>query len=136
MDLSQWQRELVENARVARLGTVARDGRPALVPVCYALVDDRFVIAIDEKPKSGRELGRLRHLRRDPRAALLIDHYDDDWTRLAWLRFEGEAVTLSAREWPAAITALRSRYPQYAEMDLDSAPLIVFSPRRVVAWRW
>ena len=132
-----WQRAFIEKLRVARLATVASSGYPALVPVCYALVADQLVIAIDEKPKSTTSLARLRNIGRDPRVSILFDRYDEDWTKLAWVRVEGEAsVGAAGAGRPDALQALRERYPQYRQMDLESRPLVVVQPRTVVAWRW
>jgi PPOX class probable F420-dependent enzyme len=132
-----WEQELIESTPRAVLGTVAKDGRPHLVPVCYALFSDVFVIAVDEKPKRAGELARVRNLRRDPRATLLIDRYDNEWTRLAWLRVDClGTVLLDGKDEPGALAALRGRYAQYRAMDLESLPLIVLKPARSVSWRW
>jgi PPOX class probable F420-dependent enzyme len=136
MRLSAWERALIEESRAARLATIGPRGLPALVPVCYAFIEDRFVIPIDEKPKSGRPLARLQNIDRDPRVSLLMDRYDDDWTQLAWLRIEGTAAAIDGSAWPAAIVALRGRYPQYAGMALETRPLIVITPTRSRSWRW
>lgn len=133
----RWQLELVAECRVARLGTIAADGRPRLVPVCYAVVGGTVVIAVDEKPKRGGRLARLRDIARDPRVTMLVDRYEDDWTRLAWVRIEGRAaVQERGEEHPAALEALRARYPQYREMRIEKLTLIVITPERVVGWRW
>ena len=132
-----WHLELLEESRVARLGTIAPDGRPRLVPVCYALVGETVFIAIDEKPKRGGRLARLRDIERDPRVTLLADRYEEDWARLAWVRIEGRATVLErGDEHPVALEALRARYPQYGSMGLEALPLIVVTPERVVGWRW
>jgi PPOX class probable F420-dependent enzyme len=132
-----WQMALIAELRVARMATIAADGSPQQVPVCYALVDGAFVIAIDEKPKSGRPLGRLRNIERDCRVGLLFDRYDEDWRLLAWVRVDGEASLLTAgAEWPVALAALRGRYAQYETMALEGRPLIVVRPQRVTSWRW
>ena len=135
--LEPWHRDLLAECRIARLGTIAPDGRPRLVPVCYALVGDAIAIAIDEKPKSTTELARVRDIRRDPRATLLVDRYDDrDWERLAWLRIDARAEVLgTASEWREGLTALRARYPQYAVMALESLPLLRLASTRAVGWR-
>lgn len=132
-----WHRDLLGDCRVARLGTIAPDGPPRLVPVCYALVEDAIVIAIDEKPKSTTDLARVRDIRRDPRVTLIVDRYDDeDWSRLAWVRVDATAEVLATgSEWPEGLTALRARYPQYATMALESLPLLRLTPTRVAAWR-
>lgn len=133
----RWQLELLGECRVARLGTIAPDGPPRIVPVCYAVVGEAVVIAVDEKPKRGGRLARLRDIERDARVTLLVDRYEDEWARLAWVRIEGRAAVLErGDEHPAALEALRERYPQYGEMGLEALPLIAVTPERVVGWRW
>lgn len=133
----QWQLALIDELRVARLATVTHDGAPHLVPVCYAPVEDRFVVAIDEKPKRGTPLARLRNIEHEPRVSLLFDRYDDDWMRLAWVRIDGVASVLeSGAGNPEALAALRARYAQYAAMALETLPLIVIEPHKIAGWRW
>ena len=135
--MEAWQERLLEDERSGALGTIARSGIPQLVPVCYALVGGEIAIAIDEKPKAGGALARVRNLERDPRATLLVDHYEERWERLAWLRLEGEARTLARGDaWPGALEALRRRYPRYRGMAIEGRPLIRLRPTRVVGWRW
>ncbi|MDZ7727188.1 MAG: TIGR03668 family PPOX class F420-dependent oxidoreductase [Dehalococcoidia bacterium] len=135
--LSEADRELLDSCRNGVLGTVAKDGRPHLVPVCYARLGDEVVIAIDEKPKQDRKLARVRNIERDGRATLLVDRYSDDWTQLAWVRVDA-AATVEPRgaSHPDALAELRARYPQYREMALEELPLIRLRPERVVSWRW
>lgn len=135
--MDAWQVRLLEDERAGVLGTIARSGLPQLVPVCYALVGDAIAIAIDEKPKRGTTLARIRNIERDPRATLLVDHYEERWERLAWLRLEGDADVLEqGSAWPEALAALRRRYPRYRSMALEGLPVIRLRPARVVGWRW
>ena len=92
--MEAWQAQLLAEERAGVLGTIARSGLPQLVPVCFALVEGDIAIAIDEKPKRGGTLARVRNIERDPRATLLVDHYEERWERLAWLRLEGDASVL------------------------------------------
>jgi PPOX class probable F420-dependent enzyme len=132
-----WEEALMLECRSATLATVARDGTPNTVPVCFAYFEDAIAIAIDEKPKEGTRLARLRNIERDPRVSLLIDRYDDDWSQLAWVRIEGTAdICDRGDKWPAALQALRGRYWQYGDMALEELPVIRIAPRRVVSWRW
>lgn len=134
---ASWELHLLDELRVGRLGTIASDGRPHLVPVCYARIEDTFFIPIDEKPKRSLNLERVRNIERDPRVTLLFDRYDDDWTRLAWIRAEGTArVFPSGGEFAAALAALRARYAQYAAMALEERPLIQVTATSVSSWRW
>jgi PPOX class probable F420-dependent enzyme len=121
--------------RVAHLATAAADGNPHVVPVCFAYYDGNFWLAIDEKPKRTTRLTRLRNIEANPKASLLFDRYDDDWSRLAYVLVHGHAEVLpEGRERSAALAALRRRYQQYQNMDLEGRPLIRITPERVTAW--
>lgn len=133
----RWQRQLLDECRVARLATIMEDGRPRLLPVCYAVLNDHIVIPVDEKPKRSIELARLRDIRRNRHVTFLADRYEEDWTRLAWVRVEGEAHVLDhAVAAPDGLALLRARYPQYAGMALEPLPLVDITPTRVTGWRW
>jgi PPOX class probable F420-dependent enzyme len=116
MDLRGMQlRELVRRARVARLATTGADGRPHLVPVCFALLGDTVYSAVDHKPKRTNRLRRLANIAATGQACLLVDHYDDDWTALWWVRLDGHGrVVTDPAEAARAVAALVDRYPQYA----------------------
>lgn len=132
-----WQVALLEECRVGRLATVGGGGRPHLVPVCYALVEGLITIPVDEKPKRTQRLARLRNIERDPRATFLVDRYDEDWSRLAWVRIDGRAEVVARGELqPGAVAALRLRYPQYGLMRLELLPLVLITPEHVAGWRW
>ena len=94
--LPGWAQELLAEARVARLGYVDEDDHPRVLPVTFAVAAGAVWSAIDEKPKRSAEPARLRHLRRRPEAALLVDLYDDDWSRLAWVQLLGTVDVLPA----------------------------------------
>jgi PPOX class probable F420-dependent enzyme len=131
----------LEAHRVGHLATTGADGAPHVVPVCYALDDAALYFVADEKPKRrpARELVRLRNIRENPRAALVVDHWDEDWRRLAWVLVRGPAVVVTDHgRHAAALQALRARYPQYRAMALDDPernPVVALSPLRVVVWR-
>lgn len=103
-------------ARVARLATVDEAGRPHLVPVTFALDVDVAYSAVDHKPKTTRDLKRLRNIEANPRVSLLVDEYSDDWTQLWWVRADGTATILRD---PATFTEpnrlLAAKYPQYQQ---------------------
>lgn len=89
--LHGWQRIAVTEARVARLSTTRADGRPHVVPMTFALLSggehaDALVTAVDAKPKRTTDLQRLRNIAANPAVSVLVDHYDDDWTQLWWVR--------------------------------------------------
>src|SRR5262249_22599651 len=105
----------LQDARVARLATVDERGAPHLVPVCYATDGHAYYSPIDAKPKRTPSGGlrRVRNIRANPRVALLIDHYEEDWRRLSWMMVQGRAELLSAGpEWNEARTLLETKYPQ------------------------
>jgi PPOX class probable F420-dependent enzyme len=119
-------------ARVGRLATVTPEGRPHVVPVCFALDGDVVYSAVDDKPKATRSLTRLDNVRASPGAALLVDHYDEDWQRLWWVRADGEARVLeeSAPEHRRAAELLRGKYDQYRDHRLGSVIAL-----HVQSWR-
>lgn len=124
--------------RVARLATADREGHPHVVPVCYAWDGTRFVMPLDEKPKrvGDRALRRVRNIEARHEAALVIDRYDDDWSRLGYLLAQGQADLLppDAPDHPELLALLRARYPQYQTMALESRPLLTLTPSRITAW--
>ena len=135
--LSAGQRRFVESMRVARLATADASGAPHVVPVCYALLDDNLYVTIDEKPKRAgfRAMKRLRNIEENPGVAVVVDRYDDDWSRLAWVMLRGRAEILDAGdEHDRAQSALRDRYPQYRAMRLEPLPVIALRVARVNAW--
>src|SRR6187397_2768867 len=89
-------------ARVARLATIGPDSRPHLVPIVFVVVDDVVWSAVDSKPKSTRALRRLDNIRSHPRVSVLVDHYDDDWTSLWWVRIDGDAQVVGHESAEAA----------------------------------
>jgi PPOX class probable F420-dependent enzyme len=108
-------RRLVGGARVARLGTVDPDHGVHLVPVTFAFVGEAVVTAVDHKPKRSRRLRRVANIERNHHVTLLVDHYDEDWTRLWWCRGSGTArVIYQGGEFEQAVDALVARYQQYA----------------------
>ncbi len=134
-------RRFLEAHRVGHLATAGSDGAPHVMPVCYALDDDALYFVADEKPKRrpARVLRRLENLRANPRAAVVVDDYDEDWTRLAWVLVRGPATIIDgAAAHAAALARLRARYPQYRRMaldDPDAHPIVRIEPIRVVSWR-
>jgi PPOX class probable F420-dependent enzyme len=109
---------ILDRHPVACLATLNPDGRPHVVPIVFARVGAMIWSAVDGKSKSSGMLARVRNIRRDPRVSLLLEHYEPDWTRLWWLRVDGEAEIRerSDAEAAAALTALSRKYPQYAEV--------------------
>ena len=109
-------RRRVAEARVARLATVDPDGRPHLVPITFALDGETVYSAVDAKPKRSRTLRRIENARRRPDVTVLVDHYDEAWTRLWWVRLRGRARVLDRGEEAArALALLTAKYEQYRE---------------------
>jgi PPOX class probable F420-dependent enzyme len=107
-------RRRVESCRVGRLATVARDGTPHLVPICFALAGETLYSAVDRKPKRSLRLRRLENVRANPRVEVLVDQYDDDWTTLWWVRLRGCGRVLeNGEEREQALALLADKYPQY-----------------------
>lgn len=134
--LKEPERCFLATRRVGHLATVDPRGTPHVVPVCYAVVSDTLYITVDEKPKrTDRPLQRLRNIERNPAAAVTVDHYDEDWSRLAWVMLRGRAEILhDGAEHDHAQALLRSRYPQLAAMDLSSLPVIALRIERTASW--
>jgi PPOX class probable F420-dependent enzyme len=135
-ELPGWAAALLEEERVAHLGLRDGDGAPRVLPVTYARCGDALWSAVDDKPKrrAGEDLARVRWLRADPRAALTVDRYADDWSRLAWVQVLGEMAVLGVAGHEDALEALAARYPAYAERA-PRGPLLRLAPRRVLCWR-
>jgi PPOX class probable F420-dependent enzyme len=113
-------------ARVARLATVDPDGRPHLVPIVFALDGDTLYSAVDRKPKRSTTLRRIENARARPDVTVLVDHYEDDWSRLWWIRLRGRARVLDdGDERERALELLAAKYPQYRDEPPDGAVLAV-----------
>jgi len=141
--LSTDQRALLDSARRAVLATIAPDGHPRLVPICFVVAGEPPILytPIDDKPKRSEDpltLARVRDIAADPRVTVLVDFWDEDWTRLAWLRSEGRATLLEpgdgTEEHSVTVAALRIKYRQYATHRLDELPLIRIALERVIGW--
>jgi PPOX class probable F420-dependent enzyme len=133
MDEARCRAQLA-TARVGRLATVRPDGRPHVVVCCFAVEGDRVWTAIDGKPKSGAPLQRLANVRANPQVSFLVDHYEEDWEALWWVRVDGVAAVLeSGNEEKRAIALLTARYPQY-ERARPGGPVIAIAIERLTGW--
>jgi PPOX class probable F420-dependent enzyme len=156
--LSQPERDFLAHQRVGHLATADRTGAPHVVPVCYAVADDTLYITIDEKPKRAgaaaagasaeikaraaaegasapQRLKRLTNIAENPAVALVVDRWDEDWTRLGWVMLRGGAEILAdGAEHDAAQALLVARYPQYAAMRLAALPVIAVRIARATSW--
>ncbi len=134
MPLEPDERHRITEAMVARLATTRPDGRPHVVPITFALSGETIVTAVDQKPKTTTSLQRLRNIAARPAASVLVDHYDDDWSRLWWIRADGSArVATQGTEWQEGVELLAQKYVQY-RTDVPRGPLIVLSVGRWTSW--
>jgi PPOX class probable F420-dependent enzyme len=139
LDTPAWAVELLRAARVGRLATASGDGRPLVIPVCYVFDGTHLYSAVDAKPKRTRDLRRLRNIAENPRVSLVVDEYDEEWTRLRYVIVEGRADVLTdGGEFARAIDLLVAKYPQYRTLGLprDAGTLIRITPDRFLPWRW
>jgi PPOX class probable F420-dependent enzyme len=156
--LTAAEADLLDEARTAVLATIDPTGRPRLVPICFVVgpgsgqSSPLIYSPIDDKPKTSadpHQLARVRDIAARPEVTLLVQRWDEDWNRLAWLRFHGFAVLLepahesagiaaradaAGQERDNAIAALRAKYPQYAGHDLESRPLIRITVGLLSTW--
>ena len=137
LTLSPELRRLATHSRVARLATADSTGAPHLIPVCYALDGETIYSVIDQKPKRARatNLRRIRNIILNPKVALLLDRYDEDWTRLWYVLLRGVASLIHrGPEHRWALTILSRKYPQYSAMTLEDRPVIRIRVFHAVTW--
>jgi PPOX class probable F420-dependent enzyme len=133
MEMEEMRRR-VAGARVARLATSGPRARPHVVPVCFALDGETVYFAVDAKPKRTRDLKRLRNIAANPAVSLLVDHYEDDWSRLWWVRMDGRARVLAGgEEADAAIKLLATRYGTYRTTP-PSGPVVAIAVEKWSGW--
>ena len=136
--LTETEIAFTNTQRVARLATADVDGHPHIVPVCYAYDGTHFYIPLDEKPKRVDEskLRRVRNILARHEASLLIDQYDDDWSRLGYVLVHGQAGLIQPDDprHAQALVLLRERYVQYRSMELEKHAVINITPDSVTSW--
>jgi coenzyme F420-0:L-glutamate ligase/coenzyme F420-1:gamma-L-glutamate ligase len=128
---------LLTSARVGHLATVDAEGKPYIVPVVFACDGHRIYIALDSKKKSAsvERLKRVRNILENPRVAMIVDHYAEQWEELEYILIHGTATLLKqGKVHEAALDMLKAKYPQYQCMPLDKAPVICINPERWVCW--
>jgi PPOX class probable F420-dependent enzyme len=130
-DLHGWASDLLSYARVGRLALLDEHDLPRVLPVTFAVWESAVWSAIDRKPKRTAEPARVRRLRRRPEAALLVDSYDEDWSRLAWVELRG---TVTIHPVGPALDALVRKYGQYRE-EVPPGPLLRLEPYDAAHWR-
>ncbi len=134
--LTERQRRFLEASRVGHLATADAMGAPHLIPVCYAADEGTLYITVDEKPKRRDiPLKRVRNILDNPQAAFIVDRYDDDWSRLAWVMLRGPAEILaSGPEHDRAQALIVARYPQLRAMHIAELPVIALRIARATGW--
>jgi PPOX class probable F420-dependent enzyme len=133
MDATAMRKRLAE-ARVAHLATVGPAGRPHIVPITFVFDGDAIYFAVDSKPKRTTDLQRLRNIDANPAVSVLVDHYDEDWSRLWWVRVDGSARTVSdLAEAVHAVGLLVDRYPQYRRAR-PTGTVVAISIDRISGW--
>jgi PPOX class probable F420-dependent enzyme len=127
-------RRRLAGSRVAHLATVSAEGRPHVVPIVFALDGDTIYFAVDSKPKKTTRLTRLKNIAANPAVSVLVDRYDDDWTRLWWVRADGTAHILTDdADADRVIELLATRYHQYAT-ERPGGPVVAIHIDRLTGW--
>src|ERR1700693_2924993 len=117
----------LDTSVVARLATVSSDGRPHIVPISFAIDGQALYFAVDAKPKRTTDLKRLRNIAANPNVAILVDHYEDDWDKLWWVRLDGSArIVIDHDEIERTLDLLAARYEQY-RANRPSGPVVAVS---------
>ena len=126
-------RTRLAEARVGHLATADAAGRPHVVPLTFALEKDTAFFAVDAKPKRSSDLKRLRNIAANPAVSLLVDHYDEDWRQLWWVRADGTAQVVEGPEAERGLDALAEKYEQYRR-ERPAGPVVAISIERVSGW--
>lgn len=126
-------RERFAQAKVLRLGTADAEGRPHVVPATFAVVGDVVAIAVDHKPKRHTNLKRLRNIEENPAVTLLVDHFEDDWDQLWWVRADGQAAVIANELAYELVASLVDKYDQYRE-HRPTGPVIKIQVSRWSGW--
>lgn len=121
-------------SRDAYLATADAEGRPHAVPIGFVIEDNTIYFAIDSKPKQTVNLKRLRNIAANPAVAVLFDHYEEDWSRLWWVRVDGTARTVDDPAQAAhVVDLLLLKYPQYRG-HRPAGPVVAISIDRLSGW--
>jgi PPOX class probable F420-dependent enzyme len=137
VSLTKQELAFIRSARVAHLATAGANGQPHVIPICFVFDGANFYSPIDEKPKrvTAPKLKRLRNIRENPRVALVIDRYDENWAKLAYILIIGRArILASGSNHRKAVVLLRRKYLQYRTMRIDRLPMILIRPTRTTSW--
>jgi PPOX class probable F420-dependent enzyme len=128
----QEMRRRVAEARVGRIATVTPEGRPHVVPFVFVLEDETLYSSVDAKPKRSPDLRRIRNIRANPAVEVVVDHYEEPWDTIWWVRMRGRGEVLeSGAERERALALLEDKYPEY----VDSPPQGPVVAVRIERWR-
>lgn len=133
--IEEREARFISRCRIGHLGTTGVETGPHVVPVCFALYEDKIYTPIDGKPKTTIRLRRLLNIQETGSAALLFNHYDEDWSKLAWVLVRGNASAINeSGQHLLAVQLLRDRYEQYLDMPLEDLPIIVIEAHSCASW--
>ncbi len=138
MHIENWARELLLESRLAHLATSTKNGTPHVVPICYVYDGTSIYSSIDEKPKrtNPNRLRRFRNIVDNPNVSVVIDLYEEDWSKLRYVIVRGLAeIVREGEERERAVSLLREKYGQYRSMKLEGRPIIKVKPIRIIAWQ-
>lgn len=137
MSLTKQELAFIRSARIAHLATADARGQPHVIPICFVFDGKYFYSPIDEKPKrtEPRKLKRLRNIAANPNVALVIDHYEEDWRKLAYVLIFGKArLLLGGKNHQRVVKLLRRKYRQYQGMAIHGRPMIMIRPKKMISW--
>lgn len=135
--MTKKEKDFIRSCRVGHLATADQSGCPVVIPICFAFDGRELFSPIDEKPKQAAPLSlkRVRNIRANPRVALVVDRYDENWARLAYVLITGKAqVMLRGAKHKRAVILLRKKYPQYHKMAIHDRPIIRIVPAGLKSW--
>ena len=122
------------SARVARLATVTAGNDPHLVPICFAVQGDTIYSAVDAKPKTTPDLKRLHNIATHPQVSLLVDHYEDDWVNVWWVRVDGTAEVHETNAHGRDLLA--AKYEQYRHSPGHLGRMVVVRATKWTSWAY
>ena len=137
LELSTGALRLIRVSRVAHLATADSKQQPLVIPICFAFDGKEFFSPLDEKPKrvSPRKLKRIRNIKENSRVSLVIDRWNEDWRKLAYILVSGQArILFTGQKHRRAVSLLRKKYPQYHTMAIQDRPMIAIKPLTIKAW--
>ncbi len=135
--MEDWARAFLLESRLAHLATSTKNGKPQVIPICYVYDGDSLYSSIDEKPKrrSPTRLQRVLNIVQNPSVSLVVDLYEEDWSKLKYVLVRGSAeIVHTGEEHEHAVQLLREKYVQYRQMKLEDRPVIKIKPVGVFAW--